>query len=32
MDLRQRGLALEFATLGWNVAGVVVLAIAAWRA
>ena len=26
MDLRQRGLALEFATLGWNVAGVVVLA------
>ncbi len=30
--LRRRGLALEYATLGWNVVGVVVLAITAWRA
>jgi divalent metal cation (Fe/Co/Zn/Cd) transporter len=30
--LRRRGLALEYATLGWNVAGVLVMAIAAWRA
>jgi divalent metal cation (Fe/Co/Zn/Cd) transporter len=30
--LRRRGLALEYATLGWNVVGVVVMAIAAWRA
>jgi divalent metal cation (Fe/Co/Zn/Cd) transporter len=31
-SLRQRGLALEYATLGWNVVGVVVMAITAWRA
>jgi divalent metal cation (Fe/Co/Zn/Cd) transporter len=30
--LRRRGLALEYATLGWNVIGVLVMAIAAWRA
>ena len=30
--LRRRGLALEFATLGWNVVGIVVLAAAAWSA
>jgi divalent metal cation (Fe/Co/Zn/Cd) transporter len=31
-SLRRRGLALEYATLGWNVVGVAVLAITAWRA
>jgi divalent metal cation (Fe/Co/Zn/Cd) transporter len=31
-SLRRRGLALEYATLGWNVVGVVVMAITAWRA
>src|SRR5579864_8212734 len=30
--LRRRGLALEYATLGWNVAGVLVMAITAWAA
>jgi divalent metal cation (Fe/Co/Zn/Cd) transporter len=30
--LRRRGLALEYATLGWNVVGVAVLAVAAVRA
>lgn len=30
--LRRRGFALEFATLGWNVIGIVVLAVAAWAA
>jgi divalent metal cation (Fe/Co/Zn/Cd) transporter len=30
--LRRRGLALESATLGWNVVGMVVMAITAWRA
>jgi divalent metal cation (Fe/Co/Zn/Cd) transporter len=30
--LRRRGLALEYATLGWNVAGILVMAITAWRA
>jgi divalent metal cation (Fe/Co/Zn/Cd) transporter len=30
--LRRRGFALEYATLTWNVAGVVVLAAAAWTA
>ncbi|HME27478.1 MAG TPA: cation transporter [Acetobacteraceae bacterium] len=30
--LRQRGLALEYATLGWNVVGFGVMAITAWRA
>lgn len=29
--MRRRGLALEYATLVWNVVGVVVLAVAAWR-
>ena len=28
-DLLRRGFALEYATLGWNVAGIIVLAIAA---
>lgn len=30
--LLRRGLVLEFATLAWNVVGIVVLAIAAWSA
>jgi hypothetical protein len=30
--LLRRGFALEYATLGWNLAGIVVLAIAAWSA
>jgi hypothetical protein len=30
-DLRRRGLALESATLAWNVIGVGILAAAAWR-
>jgi divalent metal cation (Fe/Co/Zn/Cd) transporter len=30
-DLRRRGLALEYATLAWNVVGVGILAVAAWR-
>lgn len=30
--LVRRGFALEYATLGWNVAGLVVLAVAAWSA
>ncbi|MCO5995667.1 cation diffusion facilitator family transporter [Actinoallomurus rhizosphaericola] len=30
--LVRRGLRLEYATLGWNVAGVALLALAAWRA
>jgi divalent metal cation (Fe/Co/Zn/Cd) transporter len=30
--LRRRGFALEYATLGWNVVGVVVLGVAAWSA
>jgi divalent metal cation (Fe/Co/Zn/Cd) transporter len=30
-DLRRRGLALENATLAWNVVGVGILAVAAWR-
>lgn len=30
-DLRCRGLALEYATLAWNVVGVGILAVAAWR-
>lgn len=30
-DLRRRGLALEYATLGWNVLGVGILAVTAWR-
>lgn len=29
---RRRGFALEYATLGWNVVGIVVLAAAAWAA
>jgi divalent metal cation (Fe/Co/Zn/Cd) transporter len=29
-DLRRRGLALEYATLAWNVVGVGILAVAAW--
>jgi len=32
LSLRQRGLTLEYATLGWNVIGVIVMAIAAWHA
>jgi len=31
-QLRRRGFALEYATLGWNVIGVAVLAGAAWQA
>jgi divalent metal cation (Fe/Co/Zn/Cd) transporter len=30
-DLRLRGLALEYATLAWNVGGVGILAVTAWR-
>jgi divalent metal cation (Fe/Co/Zn/Cd) transporter len=30
--LLRRGFALEYATLGWNVIGIVILAIAAWTA
>jgi hypothetical protein len=30
--LLRRGFALEYATLGWNVVGIVVLALAAWSA
>ena len=30
-DLRRRGLALEYATLAWNVVGVGMLAVTAWR-
>ena len=30
--LLRRGFALEYATLGWNVIGIVVLAVAAWSA
>lgn len=30
--LLRRGFALEYATLGWNVIGIVVLAVAAWTA
>jgi divalent metal cation (Fe/Co/Zn/Cd) transporter len=30
--LLRRGFALEYATLGWNVVGIVVLAVAAWAA
>jgi divalent metal cation (Fe/Co/Zn/Cd) transporter len=30
-DLRRRGLALEYATLAWNVIGVGILTVAAWR-
>ena len=30
--LRRRGCALEYATLGWNVVGVVMLGVAAWSA
>jgi divalent metal cation (Fe/Co/Zn/Cd) transporter len=31
VDLRRRGLALEYATLAWNVVGVGILAVTAWR-
>ena len=30
--LLRRGFALEYATLGWNVVGIVVLGVAAWSA
>jgi divalent metal cation (Fe/Co/Zn/Cd) transporter len=30
-DLRRRGLALEYATLAWNLVGVGILGVAAWR-
>jgi divalent metal cation (Fe/Co/Zn/Cd) transporter len=30
-DLRRRGLALEYATLAWNVVGTGILALTAWR-
>lgn len=29
--LLRRGFLLEYVTLGWNVAGIVVLAVAGWR-
>lgn len=32
IDLLRRGFALEYATLAWNVIGIVVLAVAAWSA